>query len=264
MKKTNKKGDNMVTYHLTGILYSKKNYNLEFKLNSLCKKRNIFLTTSTDFVELTIKNAELKPQFIFCDCETINLLDYMLDAILTKPYFNNVKIILIGDPTNLDNINNLSQDIFVCNNEIERLLDKLLYEVDFANSVASAYALNNNQLNNDIYKLLTSLGFSVKYTGYNYLCDCIKNVILNNGVIHSLTSEQYVYVATKFKTNVANVERNIRNAITETWKDFGNMWHTVLFAKTLEIGLKPTNREFINMCSHVISMKAKYQIKTMQ
>ena len=256
----------MVSYNLTGILYSKKNYSLEFKLKNICKQRNIFLTTSTDFIELTIKNSELKPQFIFFDCSTIELLDYKIDAITERPDFKNTNIFFIADECAkvskssaiTDNITNIVSE------DIEKNIDKVLHTIDFAKSISSTYAMNNIELNTDIYKLLTSLGFSTKYVGYSYLCDCIRNVILNNGIIRSLSTEQYVYVATKFRTNVVNVERDIRNIISETWKSFGETWYNVLLAKTLEIGLKPTNREFINMCCHFITLKAKYQIKTIQ
>lgn len=254
----------MVSYTLTGLLYSKKNYQLESKLNKICKKRNVFLATSMDFIELTIKNSEIKPKFIFCDLSTINLIDYKMKAFTSRQEFKDVNIIFINNgnnqglkfESNYDNIHYVSIENF------EELFDKLLHEVDIAKMISGTYSVNNYQLNNDIYKLLSLLGFSVKFTGYKYLCDCIKNVILNDCVIKSLTSEQYVYVATKYKTNVVNVERNIRNAINETWKKYGNDWYKILYSKALEIGLKPTNRDFINMCSQVITINAKYQIKT--
>lgn len=256
----------MVSYNLTGILYSKKNYSLEFKLKNICKKRNIFLTTSTDFIELTIKNSELKPQFIFFDCDTIELLDYKIEAITERPDFKNISIFFIADDhEKIPKFSEFTDNMMIItSDDIEKNIDKILHTIDFAKSISSTYAMNNVELNTDIYKLLTSLGFSTKYVGYSYLCDCIKNVILNNGIIRSLSTEQYVYVATKFRTNVVNVERDIRNIISETWKSFGTTWYNILLAKSLEIGIKPTNREFINMCCHIITLKAKYQIKTIQ
>lgn len=252
----------MVTYNLTGILYSNKNYSLEFELNSICKKRNIFLTTSTDFIELTIKNAELKPQFVFCDCETIEFDEYKMNAFLSNQEFKTPKIVFIDKEGKISS-QVLAENMQICANmDIKSIIDKHIHKFDSTNFVTGSFSSNINQLNNDIYDLLSSLGFSVKYLGYNYLCDCIKNVILNNGIIRSLSTVQYVYTATKFKTNVANVERNIRNVITETWKKFGNTWYNFLHSKSLEIGLKPTNREFINMCSQIITIKAKYKIKS--
>ena len=102
----------MVSYTLTGILYSKKNYDLEFKLNQICKKRNTFLTTSTDFIELTIKNAELKPKFIFCDLSTIHLIDYKIQAFLNRTDFNDTNIILIGKIDEKNKYNSLANNIY--------------------------------------------------------------------------------------------------------------------------------------------------------
>ena len=119
----------------------------------------------------------------------------------------------------------------------------------------------SNGLTMEIYKLLFSIGFSSKHSGCAYLRECIKNVVLNNGVVRALASDQYPYIAVTFKTNIVNVERNIRNSIDCAWRNYGkDNWHKIFYSKSMQMGKKPTNREFIYMCSEIIASQIKYNI----
>ena len=242
---------------LTSILYSKKNYDLSYKLHNLCKKYSLNLVNALDFVELTIKSLELKPQIIFCDCETIELTSGNLNAFLEKNEFKDTKIVFIGDEGVQNSLKNI-----VCKNlmlakigELGEIIDNLQNNYNFENMLPS----NNNNFDGlelKIYKLLSSVGISPKHSGYGYLLCGIKHVVSNNGVINSLNSALYPYIASNFRTSSANVERNIRNAIYQAWRGFGmRSWYQIFFLKTLEEGKKPTNREFIYMCSEIILME---------
>ena len=254
----------MIKFGLTAILYSKKNYDVEYKLHKMCQSFYINLVTVLDFVELTIKSISLRPKLIFCDCSTINLSSSNIMAFMQKEEFKNTKIIFLGNPEQTNAYKNfINKNINISQMaDIPCLIDdmqsKLLYEeITDARNVEQ-----ENGLSMAIYKLLNSIGFSSKHTGYAFLRECIKNVVLNNGVVHSLIAEQYPYVAVTFKTSITNVERNIRNAIECAWNSCGNqMWYKVFYSKSLQMGKKPTNREFIYMCSEIISSQIKYNIK---
>ncbi|MGN1212747.1 MAG: sporulation initiation factor Spo0A C-terminal domain-containing protein [Christensenellales bacterium] len=254
----------MIKFDLTAILYSKKNYDIEYKLHKICQNFNINLVTVLDFVELTIKSITIKPKMIFCDCATINFSSSNIMAFMQKDEFKKTRIIFLGNQSQTNAYKNfVGKNIGIADiNELPDIIDdmqsKLLYE-EIADTQENEL---KNGLSMAIYKLLCSIGFSAKHCGCAYLRECIKNVVLNNGVIHALASDQYPYIAATFKTNIANVERNIRNCIDCAWKNYGkDNWHKVFFSKSMQLGKKPTNREFIYMCSEIIASQIKYNIR---
>ena len=244
---------------LTGILYSKKNYDLSYRLRGICKRYSLNLVNAIDFVELTIKCLELKPQVVFCDCSTIEFTSGNLNAFLEKNEFKDTRIVFIGQDNDEDKFKNL-----LCKNlsfakfsELETLIDNLQNDYDFENIVVKNIEIYDG-LELEICKMLSDLGLSPKHSGYLYLRYSIKSVVLNNGVLDSLNSEHYPIIASVFKTSPANVERNIRNAICQAWLNSGkNNWHEVFFLKSIKDGKKPTNREFIYMCSEIIISQHK-------
>ncbi len=241
----------MIKMELTAILYSKKNYDLAYKVHNICKEFSINLITALDFVELTIKSLELEPQIIFCDCETIDFSSSILNAFLEKQEYKTKKIIFLGDERSTAGLKSI-----VCKNlmiskisELSSIITDMQSELNFESISTRLKDEAYKNLDIEISKLLVDLGFSMKYSGCAYLKLGIKNVIANKGILHSLSSNEYPIIAANFKTTSANVERNIRNAIEKAWKGFGkNYWHKVFYSKCLEDGKKPTNREFIYMC----------------
>lgn len=239
---------------MTSILYSKRNYDLAYKLHLLCKRHNLNLVSALDFVELTIKSVELKPLIIFCDCETIHYSSSNLNAFLEKNEFKNTKIVFVGNDEQVAPIKNM-----MCNNLMTAKVNELTNVVEEIESNLNYEKLMENEFNCydglelDIFRLLSSIGLSPKHSGYNYLRYEIKKVVLNNGKLNALTTEQYPIIASVFKTSPANVERNIRNAIYQAWKTFGkDNWSKTFCLKSLEEGKRPTNMEFIYMCSELI------------
>ena len=253
----------MIKMELTAILYSKKNLDLGYKLHNICKKFNINLVTAIDFIELTIKSMELKPQIVFCDCSTIEISSSNLNAFLEREEFKHTKIIFIGEQSETQSLKNI-----VCNNltiatekEVAGIIDNLQSEICVTSRLIKLENQAFYELEEDVYKLLCDLGFSLKYSGCIYLRCGIKNVIANNGVMHSLSTYEYPYIAATFKTNVTNVERNIRTAIIRAWKTFGkDNWSKIFYSKSLQDGKMPTNREFLYMCSELMLPKLKQKM----
>ena len=244
---------------LTALLYSYKNYELSMKLKNLCKKYSLNLVYAMDFVELTIKSLELNPIIIFCDCNTVEISSGNINAFFEKNEFKNKKIVFIGNYEELNKFKNFEYgNLYLVDfSQIAGLIDEFQNTYDFNNFFnTNAKVYDNLEL--EIFKLLSNIGVSPKHSGYAYLRYAIKSVVLNNGVLNSLNSEQYPLIAATFKTSVANIERNIRNAISVAWKNFGkDNWHEVFFVSSLKDGKKPTNREFIYMCSEILLSKYK-------
>lgn len=250
---------------LTAILYSKRNYDLSYRLRGVCKRYSINLINALDFIELTIKSLELKPQIIFCDCSSIEFTSGNLNSFIEKNQFKNTKIIFI-DNKDSDILKNI-----VCKNlmtakfeDITKLIDELQCEYNFDHMLVKNME-NYDGLEMEIYKLLSKIGLSPRHCGYAYLRYAIKHVVLNNGIMNSLNSEQYPIIASIFKTSAPNVERNIRNAILQAWNSFGQKyWKDIFYLKSVQDGKKPTNRELIYMCSEIILSMYNKQIAVSQ
>ena len=250
----------MIKMELTAILYSKKNFDLAYRLHSICRSFSINLITALDFVELTIKNIKLKPQIIFCDTETIDFSSAIINTFLEKQEYKTKKTIFLGDDKATDYLSN-----FVCDNlitskvsNLEKLLTEIQSEITYESLSTKIKDETLNDFHIDIYKLLVDLGFSMKHIGSAYLQYCLENVIANNGILHSLSSNEYPLIAANFKTTIASVERNIRNAIEKAWKNYGiKNWHLAFYSKLLKDGKKPTNREFIYMCTEILIPQLK-------
>lgn len=253
----------MIKLELTAILYSKKNYDMEYKLHLLCKRFCINLLTVLDFIELTIKSISLTPQIIFCDCSTINLSSFNIKAFMEKNEFKHTKVIFVGDKSQTNGLHNIVGGNLIAAEycDISNIINSMQSELHFDSISSKLCNQTFQELDITIYKLLSNIGFSAKHSGYSYLRLAIKNVVANDGVIHSLNSDQYPYIASVFKTSVANIERDIRNAINHAWNIFGaSGWSKIFFSKSMEMGKKPTNREFIFMCSEIIMSQIKYHI----
>ena len=252
----------MIKMELTAILYSKKNYDLAYRFHNICKKFNINMITALDFIELTIKSVELKPQIIICDCSTMDVSSGNLNAFLEREEFKHTKIIFVGETEETSQFKNL-----VCRNlsiatvsEIAGIIDSLQSEICFESRASKLESEAFNELDSEIYRLLCDLGFSLKYSGCVYLRCGIKNVIANNGIIHSLSNYEYPCIAALYKTKVSNVERNIRTAISKTWHSVGRQtWENFFYTNIVKEKM-PTNREFIYMCTEIIMPKLKLKM----
>lgn len=242
----------MVKLDLTAILYSRKNYELSYKLKKWCRELNINLVTILDFVELTIKTIQLNPQIIFCDCSTVEFSSGNIRALIDNKEYSGAQIIFVGDNEKcLAQLKQVLNDefVFIKPNEIPSYLDSKESELRIKANTTVHNRDMELEITEHVCRCLCCLGVSQRHSGYAFVKDIIINVILNNGVLHSLISDQYPFIAAKYKTSIVNVERNIRNAINSAWNFYGKKnWHEQFFNKSLEFGKKPTNREFIFMC----------------
>lgn len=253
----------MVKMELSAILYSKKNYDLGYKVHNICRAFSINLITALDFVELTIKSMELKPQIIFCDCETVDFSSSIINAFMEKTEFKNVKVVFIGSSNLTSCLNNfVTKNLLISTIEaLHGLLTDIQSDIEFESIETKLKDKAFCDIDMEINKLLADLGFSLKYSGCAYLKFGIRNVVANNGIVHSLSSNEYPYIASFFKTGSANVERNIRNAIDKAWKTFGKEhWESIFYSKWIENGKKPTNREFIYMCAEILMSKFQKKV----
>lgn len=94
---------------------------------------------------------------------------------------------------------------------------------------------------------LSRMGFPGKKLGVIYIKEAILFLSLSERLDVSITKEIYVHVASKYQTNIHNVEKNIRTAIEKVWteQDINKLTELYPFDWNHEIG-RPTNADFLH------------------
>lgn len=98
----------------------------------------------------------------------------------------------------------------------------------------------NQQREKQLIKLLNKLGIPCHIKGYGYLKESIKYCYANQEALSSITGTLYPAIAKSNDTAPQNIERTIRYAIGEGWKN--KPQEMINFFASNE---KPTNSEFI-------------------
>lgn len=121
-----------------------------------------------------------------------------------------------------------------------------------------SFLFNENELNSVTTKLIRAVGVQAHLKGYHYLRAAICFMVeADDPSAVALTKEIYPYIAKKYNTRPALVERSIRNAIEIAWAR-GNIkvLHEYFGYTINDYKGKPTNAEFISMMAD----RAKIQL----
>ena len=107
-----------------------------------------------------------------------------------------------------------------------------------------------------IANLFLAVGIPAHIKGYQFLREAVRMVIDNPELMSRITKELYPGIARRFGTTSSKVERAIRHAIEVAWNRGRIEALDEAFGKNVcSLDDKPTNGEFIALCSSKISMK---------
>ena len=113
-----------------------------------------------------------------------------------------------------------------------------------------------DNLEERIANLFLTVGIPAHIKGYQYLREAVKMVIDNPDLMGRITKELYPGIAHRFGTTSSKVERAIRHAIEVAWNRGRIEALDEAFGRNVcSLDDKPTNGEFIALCSSKISMK---------
>lgn len=242
----------MIKLELTAILYSYKNIELLSRLNRCCYKMCMNLVGCLNFIDLTIKTHQIKPQMVIFDLTTIEFNSSHLNIILQNNEYKNTRVVFVGYERQRSMVENwgVGSFAFTTIENVEGYIANCLNIISTDSFQTKNDQTQNDKLSDAVTDLLFSLGFSPKHTGYGYLKDIIKQAVCSGGVVSSLVGEQYPFIAVKFKTTVCNIERNIRNAISLAFEHGSKeLWENMFYnCYNMSHDKRPTNREFICFC----------------
>lgn len=111
------------------------------------------------------------------------------------------------------------------------------------------------QLERYVSKFMLELGVPAHLRGYYYLREAIVRTAEDMELVGSVTKLLYPCIAKHNRTNVARVERAIRNAIEVSWERGNPALFEELFGYSKAAGaLRPTNSEYIARIADKIHM----------
>lgn len=107
----------------------------------------------------------------------------------------------------------------------------------------------------EVSNLLHTLGVPSHIKGYTYLRDVIVTLNSNTELTAEITKSIYPFIATKYGTTAARVERAMRHAIEVGFKRGNKEIIKEVFGSSISMGkTKPTNAEFIYSISDKIRL----------
>lgn len=113
-----------------------------------------------------------------------------------------------------------------------------------------------NSLENKVVWLLRNIGVPIKMVGYKYLRDAIMIAVKDPDALMSITKNVYPDIAGIHGTSSGNVERNIRYVIETAWNRIKEGQVSVTTREVFKnLERKPTNSEFILLCSEWINLQ---------
>ncbi len=105
-----------------------------------------------------------------------------------------------------------------------------------------------------IRTVLDYLSVAAHLKGYKYLEMAIKIVMDEPDMAYSVMKGVFPKVAARYETNVACVERAIRNAIAKAWERGNFERQREIFGQTVRFSSgRPTDAEFIAIVANLIS-----------
>ena len=143
----------------------------------------------------------------------------------------------------------LAQRIFEAAGELERA-DEIGIRLRREESTGE------ENLEERIANLFLTVGIPAHIKGYQYLREAVRMVMENPDLMGRITKELYPGIAHRFGTTSSKVERAIRHAIEVAWNRGRIEALDEAFGRNVcSLDDKPTNGEFIALCSSKIQMR---------
>lgn len=196
----------------SALLFSKKDYSLSEALRFICRDQKVNLTYCLTFPEVIHHVINSSPEVIFYDAESLKFSYEMYnDFVSTKLFFVPKIVLLSNNPENFtfSHKNIIIVDKKCFSEEVVSILSNLEEKTSKALSQEKIELIRAK-----VTKLLADLGITTKYLGYDYIRELVINIVADKRLLQSFNKKLYPIMAMNCNTQVNNIERNIRNAIS--------------------------------------------------
>lgn len=219
-----------------GILYSKRNLELGYKLKSICRSYGLSLINIDIFSSLIYLLEHSTYDFLFIDCNTIDISMDIINFLNDTHFRGSLRVIFIDSrETEYDVENYTCVKFFDIASVLEREINNIMRQDTVDNRPDNIEAISE-----EVVSFMLSAGITPKYLGFAYLKDIVLYSLISGRVKVTLSSDIYPIIASKHRTTPQNIERNIRNCLRQATKSSAYVEN---FSNLL--GLHPTNRTFI-------------------
>ncbi len=235
----------------SALLFSKKDYVLGDSLRNICRTERINLIYTLTFPEVLHHLIEARPEIIFFDSECVNFRFDLYSDFVKARYFEIPKIIIFSlEP---EKIIYKDENIFVVNkrNYHEKVLNILSKIEEKKSNKLDEESLE--KFKEDTINLLLELGITTKYLGYEYIKELVIDIIKDKRMLKSFNTKLYPKLAIKYNTQINNIERNIRNAISIANKRCKNKELYNEISGTDNSEEIPSNKQFITWLVEKVS-----------
>jgi len=236
-------------YRKISIVISEKDSQtcLDLK-NAIALDRSFNIVAATDSVSSAyrslLKSSKADLIFINADNEDVTILEPLMANLPNKPILiitmesaNQQKIMeslqssvdyFIVKPINLNSVVHEIKEVYY----LKRLPAHSAYNIKESTSVLEFTV-----------KQLNSVPVASHLKGYHYLITGISALIEDQSMKDNITKALYPFIAKKWHSTPARVERSIRNALALAWDSGGNECFANLIK---ECNTKPSNSQFMN------------------
>ncbi|MDR1000013.1 MAG: sporulation initiation factor Spo0A C-terminal domain-containing protein [Clostridiales bacterium] len=102
-----------------------------------------------------------------------------------------------------------------------------------------------------ITSTLNNLRISTKLKGYDYLVFGIAAFLEDDNYSYSITKALYPHIAKNFKVSPYTIERSIRHAINNAWKNGAGEEFCHMLGLEVINCIKPSNGQFISVLARI-------------
>ncbi len=196
----------------SAVLFSKRDYSLGEALRLICRNEKVNLVYCLTFPELLNNVISSNPEIIFYDAESNEFPYNIYREFKEANIFYVPKVVVLTN--NPEKYNYEDEGLFI--------VDKR----NFSGNVTAMLSKTKEReaksidpekiecVRNKTTKLLSEIGITTKYLGYEYIRELVVIVYKDKRLLQSFNKKVYPKLAMRYNTQVNNVERNIRNAIT--------------------------------------------------
>jgi len=204
---------------MNAIYFFEEGCIIDYNLKSYLAKHNIELEYETRLANLLTKIIVLRPSILFIDEEFTSLNKFMDNLFYTESPFYVPYIIILKKQKGSENVKFMNNCISIYEEEKNTVLPVLLQEIQSKKDHYLKRTLFPFTKFDEITGLLFKIGFSIKNQGTIFIKDCISYFLCDVGNFSYNLGKVYAVVSAMHNTTPSNIERCIRIAINNVWKN---------------------------------------------
>ncbi len=234
----------------SAVLFSKSQVFYAEKLRDSLRMNNCDLIYATNLFDVVSYLNKKRAGVIFADKCFSKYVEFLNTLTCESKMMKNFLFVFIDDNIETYNKIALTNNILImkpcdiCSQAVQTFIKEACL------TSQESKQIDLIKINAELERFLMSLGFSQKLIGFNYIKDAIIVCVKQNDELACLQKDVYPMLACKHNTQVVNVERNIRSAVKDAFREGTKLYEK--FKRTNSI--KITNRAFLNfIVSYVLN-----------